>query len=228
MAALSDVVLHDEAAGKLSEPIKPENKDQYLDSGPLESDDKQADSTDTETETPVLHSVNGNLPGYKTQRLDTEADRSYRNKMLWQGAIRSDGNENKPRWSDSGTSKPMQKPYWQNAAKREIETWLSSSSTEPGNEPQRRDSDTDGNKPLRRDGDTDKAADKNGMDAIPAKPKRQSNSKQTTKSTDSFSSEPILMKLPKVIYSQWIINTSFLFRTSPVTIWFLLEAILLI
>ena len=203
------MVLHDEAAGKLPEPIKPENKEQCLDTRALESDDKQADSTDTETETPTLHSINGNSPGYKTQQLDTESNGSYRNKMLWQGAIRSDGNENKPRWSDSVTSKPMQKPSWQNAAKREIETWLS---TEPVNKPQWRDSETDGNKSHWRDGDTggnkphgrvgdtDKTVDKSGVDAIPPKPKRQNPSKQATKSTDSFSSEPILMKLPKVIY----------------------------
>ena len=199
MAALSDVVLDDEATGRFpplieAETAQPDGKTQWLDTDPLESD-RHLGSTDAnmaENEAPVLHSTDANPPGNKTQWLDTEDSKPLWNKAQWQGAVRSESMENGPRWSDSVTYKPPNKLQWQNVAKREIETWLTSSS--PG-EP--------GNKAQWRDADGDKTKDRNEVDATTAKPKKQYSSKQsTTKSNECFSSEPILMKLPKVTFSQ--------------------------
>lgn len=192
MAALSDVVLDDEAAGKVPslievETAQPEHKTQWLDTGPPGSD-KQLESADTyippETEAPGPHNLHGN----KTQWLDTEASRPLSNKVQWQGGIRSDSNETRPRWSDSGIYKPPHKLQWQNAAKREIETWLTSNPGEPGNKPQQRVAGTD------------KTKDWDEVDVTTAQQKKPYN-KQATKSTENFTSEPILMKLPKVIFS---------------------------
>lgn len=192
MAALSDVVQHDEAAGKFpplieAETAIPEEKEQWLDTGPLESDKwlQNTDANVAENEAPVPN-IDVNPPGNKTQWLNTEDSKPPRSKAQWQGAVRYESNENKPLWSDSGISKPMKKLQWQ-SAKRDIETWLTSSPGESTNRSQWRDVDGDNTK------------DKNEPDVTSAKPKKQYGNKQATKSdSESYSTEPILMKVPKV------------------------------
>ena len=183
VAALSDVVLDDEAAGKVPSLIEaqPEHKTQWLDT--------ESDKQPPETEALRPHNTSTNPLGNKTQWLDAEASKPLSNKAQWEGAVRSDNNEARPRWSDSGTYKPPHKLQWQNAAKREVEAWLTSNPGEPGNKPQQRVSDTD------------KTKDWNEVDVTTAQPKKPCNNKQATKSNENFSSEPVLMKLPKVTFS---------------------------
>ena len=192
VAALSDVVLDDEAAGKVpslieAEMAQPEHKTQWL--GPSESD-KQLESANTnmppETEAPRPHDTSTNPLRNKTQWRDTEVSKPLSNKAQWQGAVRSDG-EIRPRWS-SGIYQPPHK-QWQNATKHDVETvtWMTSNPGETGNKPQRRVADTD------------KTKDWNEVDITTAQSKKPYNNKQATKSNENFSSEPILMKLPKVI-----------------------------
>ena len=189
MAVLSDVVLDDEATGKFPPLIEavtaaqPEHKTQWLDTGPPSADINMP----PENEALGIHSNDANPPGNKIQWLDGEASKPLRSKAQWQGAVRSENNENRPRWSDSGTYKPPNKLQWQNAAKREIESWLTSNPGESGNKAQWRDAD--------------KTKDRSEVDATTGKPKKQYSNKQATKFSECFSSEPILMKLPKVTFS---------------------------
>lgn len=181
VAALSDVVQHDEASGKFQH-----HGAKLYSSPPNDYERPQGTATNvSESETAWAHGNNVKPPGNKAQWFDTESAKPPKNKPQWQGGAKLESNENKPRWSDSGVSKVVSKSQWQDDIQHQNETWRSSNPIDPVK------------KPPWKDTDANKAKDNNELVATTSKSKKQP--KDVTKSiSESFSSEPVLMKLPKV------------------------------
>lgn len=193
VAALSDVVQQDVAPGRLYSPetetTKPGSKGLWLPYSSYEGN-QQAES-DYVTSVGTKHDMTTDVhpPGNKTRWLDTETAKPPRNKAQWQ-----DSDDNKAQWSGRTTPKMNKGRQWEDDSKYQSEKWQQPSlSDEPGKKAQWRDT-----------ADSDKAKGRNEPDTVTtAKAKKQL--KHDTKPTSSeSSSEPILMKLPKVTI---LINT---------------------
>lgn len=190
VAALSDVVQQDVASGKYqyseTETTKAGPKALWLPTSSCEGSPHDYVTVASENETtPQAYRSNVNSPGNKTQWLDTGSPKPPRNKSQWQDRFES--NDNKAQRSDR--SKVNKGQQWEGDTKYHSEMWLPANPDQPG-------------KKVAQWRDTDKTKGKNELDTVTTKPKKQCSNKQDTLPSQSSSescSEPILMKLPKVM-----------------------------
>ena len=188
VAALSDVVQQDVASGKLHSPEPTGPKGLWLPVSSYEDNQRVQTSVSKNDTTTDVHP-----PGNKTRWLDTETTKPPRNKAQWQDRLES--YDNKAQWLGRTTSKVNKGRQWEDDSKNHNEMWQPSNSDEPGKKAQWRD--TNG-------GDKAKGRNEPDTDTATAKAKKQSSIKHDVNTSSESCSEPILMKLPKVLL---LINT---------------------